>query len=80
MHSATSYNLWHIRPLKDLYRVPSPPCQALKKLDVSHNHITGSLEPLRACTALTQLWATHNQLVGGLEPLDGCKALQELCN
>ena len=54
--------------------------QALQKLDCSHNHITGSLEPLRGCTALTQLWATHNQLVGGLEPLEGCKALQGLCN
>ena len=55
-------------------------CQALKKLDVSHNYITGSLEPLRACTALTQLWATHNHLVGSLEPLEGCKTLQGLCN
>ena len=54
--------------------------QALQKLDCSHNHITGGLEPLRGCTALTQLWATHNQLVGGLEPLEGCKALQGLCN
>lgn len=68
----------------DRTRIPSASplhlCQALKKLDVSHNYITGSLEPLRACTALTQLWATHNHLVGSLEPLEGCKALQGLCN
>ena len=75
-------NLWHVRPREDAQHVPplTFAMQALQKLDCSHNHITGGLDPLRGCTALTQLWATHNQLVGGLEPLEGCKALQGLCN
>ena len=74
------FNLWHIRPCQDAQRVPFRLCQALQKLDCSHNRLTGDLEPLRGCIALTQLWLTHNQLVGGLEPLEGCTALQGLCN
>ena len=51
---------------------------ALQCLDLSHNQLTGGLEPLSACTSLKSLSLFNNQLTGGLEPLRGLTALKEL--
>ena len=51
----------------------------MQTLRLSHNNLTGGLEPLRGCTALQRLDLQYfNQLTGGLEPLRGCTALQTL--
>eukprot|EP00320_Phaeocystis_rex_P016396 CAMPEP_0119086080 /NCGR_PEP_ID=MMETSP1178-20130426/136416_1 /TAXON_ID=33656 /ORGANISM="unid sp, Strain CCMP2000" /LENGTH=45 /DNA_ID= /DNA_START= /DNA_END= /DNA_ORIENTATION= len=44
----------------------------MRELDLAHNLLTGSLEPLRGCTRLNGVDITYNQLEGGLEPLQDC--------
>ena len=58
--------------------LPELRLQALQRLNISDNLLTGGLEPLQACTALRELYLTDNMLTGGLEPLKGLQVLATL--
>ena len=51
-------------------------CTAIEELEISNNHVTGGIEPLKGCTLLRELDLSHNWLSGGLESLYSCTALQ----
>ena len=58
--------------------LPEMNLPALQLLNLTHNELTGTLNPLQGCTALQRLDLSGNNLRGGLEALRSCVALRVL--